>query len=143
MIGELLTETIYCMQLYGIYDNGLQPSLTHISSLYKWFKFCSLELLWKICYVLVKTPIFCLTFVFRVHTARSDLIFFLSLRHTKMTSDFILSYFKKVIGGATTQKYQRQIQKLCFFTMNAPPGVSGVSKNPKDQNEDHSLEFQH
>ena len=38
-------------------------------------------------------------------------IIFLSLKPTKMTSDFILSYLKKVIGGATTQKYQKQIQK--------------------------------
>ena len=32
-------------------------------------------------------------------------IIFLSLKPTKMTSDFILNYLKKVIGGATTQKY--------------------------------------
>jgi hypothetical protein len=31
-------------------------------------------------------------------------IIFLSLKPTKMTSDFILNYLKKVMGGATTQK---------------------------------------
>ena len=29
----------------------------------------------------------------------------LSLKPTKMTSDFILNQLKKVVGGATTQKY--------------------------------------
>ena len=32
-------------------------------------------------------------------------VIFLSLKPTKVTSDFILYYFKKVVGGATTQKY--------------------------------------
>ena len=32
-------------------------------------------------------------------------VIFLSLKPTKVTSDFILNYLKKVIGGATTQKY--------------------------------------
>ena len=31
-------------------------------------------------------------------------IIFLSHKPTKVTSDFILNYLKKVIGGATTQK---------------------------------------
>ena len=35
-------------------------------------------------------------------------IIFLRLKPTKMTSEFILSYLKKGIGGATTQKYQKQ-----------------------------------
>ena len=30
---------------------------------------------------------------------------FLSLKATKVTSDFILYYLKKVVGGATTHKY--------------------------------------
>ena len=38
-------------------------------------------------------------------------IIFLSLKPTKVTSDFILNYLKKNIEGATTQKYQKQIQK--------------------------------
>ena len=50
-------------------------------------------------------------------------IIFLSLKPTKMTSDFILSYLEKVIGGATTQKYQKQFQSHDIFTMYAPPGV--------------------
>ena len=32
-------------------------------------------------------------------------ILFLGHKPTKVTSDFILNYLKKVIGGATTQKY--------------------------------------
>ena len=36
---------------------------------------------------------------------------FLSLKPSKVTSDFILNYLKKVVGGATTQKYQKQTQK--------------------------------
>ena len=31
-------------------------------------------------------------------------VIFLSLKPTKVTSDFILNYLKKVIGGTTTQK---------------------------------------
>ena len=33
-------------------------------------------------------------------------ITFLSLKTIKMSSDFILNYLKKVVGGATTQIYQ-------------------------------------
>ena len=32
-------------------------------------------------------------------------VIFLSLQPTKVTSDFISYYLKKVVGGATTQKY--------------------------------------
>ena len=32
-------------------------------------------------------------------------ITFLSLKSIKVTSDFILNQLKKVVGGATTQKY--------------------------------------
>ena len=32
-------------------------------------------------------------------------VIFLSLKPTKVTSDFILYQLKKVVGGATTQKY--------------------------------------
>jgi hypothetical protein len=38
-------------------------------------------------------------------------VIFLSLKPTKVTSDFILNQLKKVVGGATTQKYQKQILK--------------------------------
>ena len=38
-------------------------------------------------------------------------VIFLSLKPTKVTSDFILNLLKKVVGGATTQKYQKQILK--------------------------------
>ena len=34
-------------------------------------------------------------------------VIFLSLKPTKVTSDFILNYLKNVVGGATTQKYQK------------------------------------
>ena len=32
-------------------------------------------------------------------------VIFLSLKPTKVTSDFVLYSLKKVVGGATTQKY--------------------------------------
>ena len=32
-------------------------------------------------------------------------VIFLSLKPTKVTSDFILYLLKKIVGGATTQKY--------------------------------------
>ena len=32
-------------------------------------------------------------------------VIFLSLKPIKVTSDFILNYLKKVVGGASTQKY--------------------------------------
>ena len=35
----------------------------------------------------------------------------LSLKPIKVSSDSILKYLKKVVGGATTQKYQKQRQK--------------------------------
>ena len=38
-------------------------------------------------------------------------IIFLSLKPTKVTSDFILNYLQKHLEGATTQKYQKQILK--------------------------------
>ena len=36
---------------------------------------------------------------------------FLRLKAIKVSSDFILNYLKKVVGGATTQKYQKQMLK--------------------------------
>ena len=36
---------------------------------------------------------------------------FLSLKSIEVSSDFILNYLKKVVGGATTQKYQKQMLK--------------------------------
>ena len=38
-------------------------------------------------------------------------IIILSLKAIKMSLDFILNYLKKVVGGATTQKYQKQMLK--------------------------------
>ena len=38
-------------------------------------------------------------------------VIFLSLKPTMVPSDFILNDLKKVVGGATTQKYQKQILK--------------------------------
>ena len=35
----------------------------------------------------------------------------LSLKTINMSSDFTLNYLKKVVGGATTQKYQKQMLK--------------------------------
>ena len=36
------------------------------------------------------------------------------------------SFEKKIVGGATTQKYKKQTQKPLYF--RASPGVPGVSK---------------
>ena len=38
-------------------------------------------------------------------------IILLSPKAIKVSSDFILNYLKKVVGGATTQKYQKQMLK--------------------------------
>ena len=38
-------------------------------------------------------------------------ITFLSLKSIEVSSDFILNYLKKVVGGATTQKYKKQMLK--------------------------------
>ena len=38
-------------------------------------------------------------------------ITFLSLKAIKVSSNFILNYLKKVVGGATAQKYQKQMLK--------------------------------
>ena len=36
---------------------------------------------------------------------------YFSYKSTKVTSDYILNYLKKVVGGATTQIYQNQMLK--------------------------------
>ena len=38
-------------------------------------------------------------------------ITFLSLKSIEVSSDFILNGLKKVVGGATTQKYKKQMLK--------------------------------
>ena len=38
-------------------------------------------------------------------------ITFLSLKSIEVNLDFILNYLKKVVGGATTQKYRKQMLK--------------------------------
>jgi hypothetical protein len=38
-------------------------------------------------------------------------ITFLSLKTIKVSSDFILNYLKKIVGGATAQIYQKQMLK--------------------------------
>ena len=40
-----------------------------------------------------------------------QIIDFLSLKAIKVSSDFILNCLKKFVGGATTQKYQKQMLK--------------------------------
>ena len=42
-------------------------------------------------------------------------ITFLSLKSIEVSSDIILNYLKKVVGGATTQKYQKQMLKPHSF----------------------------
>ena len=85
-----------------------------------------------------------------VHTARSDTIlshiyfvlvrqislkfqklwfkygiisFLLSHKPTKVTSDFILNYLKKIIGGATTQKNLKTNTKTLIFSIWICPQV--------------------
>ena len=56
-------------------------------------------------------------------------VIFLSLKPTKVTSDFILYQLKKVVGGATTQKYQKQMLKPWYFLYgSAPRGPRGVKR---------------
>ena len=53
-----------------------------------------------------------------------QIIDFLSLKAIKVSSDFILNYLKKVVGGATTQKYKKQTQKPLYLHYGrAPRGV--------------------
>ena len=56
-------------------------------------------------------------------------ITFLSLKAIKVSSDFILNYLKKVVGGATAQKYQKQILKPWYILYgSAPRGPWGVKR---------------
>ena len=43
-------------------------------------------------------------------------IIFLSRKATKVTSDFILIYLKKVIGGVTTQKIQKFVDSVPYHS---------------------------
>ena len=49
--------------------------------------------------------------VLEISAQMMQYITFLSLKTIKMSSDFILNYLKKVVGGATTQIYQNQMLK--------------------------------
>ena len=49
--------------------------------------------------------------VLEIMTQMLQYITFLSLKSIEVSSDFILNYLKKVVGGATTQKYQKQTLK--------------------------------
>ena len=49
--------------------------------------------------------------VLEISAQMMQYITFLSLKTIKMSSDFILNYLKKVVGGATTQIYQKQMLK--------------------------------
>ena len=44
--------------------------------------------------------------------------------------------------GAVVQKYQKQILKQWYSTIDMPPGVPGVSKNLEDQTEDYFGELE-
>ena len=46
---------------------------------------------------------------------------FLSLKTIKVSSDFILNSLKKVVGGATTQKYQKQMLKPWYLLYGSNP----------------------
>ena len=49
--------------------------------------------------------------VFEIMAQMLQYIIFLSLKAIKVSSDSILNYLKKVVGGATTQKYKKQMLK--------------------------------
>ena len=53
----------------------------------------------------------CLIKVLEIMAQILQYITFLSLKAIKVSSHFILNYLKKVVGGATTQKYQKQMLK--------------------------------
>ena len=48
-------------------------------------------------------------------------IIFLSHKPTKVTSDFIVNYLKKVIGGATTQKNLKTNTKTLIYPIWTHP----------------------
>ena len=49
--------------------------------------------------------------VLKIMAQMLQYIIFSSLKAIKVSSDFIFNYLKKVVGGATTQKYQKQMLK--------------------------------
>ena len=49
--------------------------------------------------------------VLKIMAQMLQYIIFLSLKAIKVSSDFILNYLKKVVWGATTQKYKKQMLK--------------------------------
>ena len=58
-------------------------------------------------------------------------VIFLSLKPTKATSVFILNYLKKVVGGATTQIYWKQILKPWYILYGYAPGIPGSASIEK------------
>jgi hypothetical protein len=56
---------------------------------------------------------------------------YFSHKPAKVTSDFILNYLKKVVGGAITQKNLKTNTKTLISSkyMDSPPGTQGVSKD--------------
>ena len=60
-------------------------------------------------------------------------IIFLSHKPTEVTSDFILNYLKKVIGGATTQKFFKTNTKTLISSIwMRPQGPHGCQKMRQD-----------
>ena len=56
---------------------------------------------------------------------------FLSLKLIEVSSDFILNYLKKVVGGATTQKnLKTNIKTLISSIWIRPQGPQGCQKMP-------------
>ena len=56
----------------------------------------------------------CVVYLIRVLEIMAQMlqyVTFLSLKAIKVSSNFILNYLKKVVGGATAQKYQKQMLK--------------------------------
>ena len=58
---------------------------------------------------------------------------FLSLKTIKMSSDFILNYLEKVVGGATTQRISKPNAKTLIFSIWIhPQGSQGGQKMRQD-----------
>ena len=84
----LLLKEMYVLTYYQTHTARSDPFLFHI-------------------YLLVRQ----ISLKFQILWLKCGIISFLSHKPTKVISDFILNYLKKVAGGSTTQKYQKQMLK--------------------------------
>ena len=67
-------------------------------------------------------------------------IYFFIHKPAKVTSDFILHYLEKVIGGRHhSEKFKNKYWNLDIFFMDLAPGIPGVSKYAPGSKEVHEL----